>query len=218
MTVEINYAIAIAKLSDWFKNLAPAFLASSKLQVIARNSDWHWYFKKSYSLGTILQTLVEAMETKKFHGQKTPSKDESLLFKASLFLRFQQTKKTKVTIISYVKWSKTNNENNRTNLIWIDVFYESFQGGHEAGGQMTILKKHPLPTLHSGSHHSFSTRALKTVNYVPMEFSIQQSSTVTYAPAKKWMCFKYMQQSSFKLTKTGKRVLKQGQRRGRWVR
>ena len=46
MTVEINYAIAIAKLSDWFKNLAPAFLASSKLQVIARNSDRHWHFKK----------------------------------------------------------------------------------------------------------------------------------------------------------------------------
>ena len=189
MTVEINYAIAIAKLSDWFKNLAPAFLASRSYRellgiLIDTGISKNRSSVKSYSLGTILPTLVEAMETKTFHGQKTPSKDESVLFKASLFLRFQQTKKSKVTIITDVKWSKTNNENNRTHLIWIDVFYESFQGGHEAGGQMTILKKHPLPTLHSGSHHSFSTRALKTVNNVPMEFRIQQSSTVTYAHAK----------------------------------
>ena len=96
-------------------------------------------------------------------------------------------------------WSKTKNEDNRTHLVWIDVFYKSFQSGHEAGGQVTVLKKHPLPTLHSGSHHSFSTRALKTVNNVPMEFRIQQSFTVKYAHAEKWMCFKYMQRSSFKL-------------------
>ena len=60
MTVESNYAIAIATLSDWLKNIAPIFQsmrsktkikinrslearlsrASSKLQVIVRNSDW----------------------------------------------------------------------------------------------------------------------------------------------------------------------------------
>lgn len=45
MTAEINYAIAIVKLSDWFNNLAPVFLALNKLQVIARNLDWHWHLK-----------------------------------------------------------------------------------------------------------------------------------------------------------------------------
>ena len=58
MTVESKYAIAIAVLSDWLKNLAPVFQlmrnktktnrtlyerfsrAFSRLQVIARNSDW----------------------------------------------------------------------------------------------------------------------------------------------------------------------------------
>ena len=58
MTVESNYMIAIAKLSDWLKRLAPVFQlmriktktnsalctrdfsrASSELQVIARNCD-----------------------------------------------------------------------------------------------------------------------------------------------------------------------------------
>ena len=58
MTVESHYLIAIAKLSDWRKRLAPVFQpikpkpkpiapctrhfsrASSELQVIARDSDW----------------------------------------------------------------------------------------------------------------------------------------------------------------------------------
>ena len=59
MTVESNYAIAITKLSDWFKNLAPVYQpvrrkkknqsrlaraifprALSKLHEIARNLDW----------------------------------------------------------------------------------------------------------------------------------------------------------------------------------
>ena len=58
MTVESNYVIAIAALSDWLKRLAPVFQpmrskpkpiapctrdfsrASSKLQLIARNCDW----------------------------------------------------------------------------------------------------------------------------------------------------------------------------------
>ena len=59
MTVESDYVIAIAKLSDWLKRLAPVFQpmrsktktnhapctrdfsrASSELQVIARNCDW----------------------------------------------------------------------------------------------------------------------------------------------------------------------------------
>ena len=58
MTVESNYVIAIATLSDWLKRLAPVFQpmriqtkaiapctrdftrASSELQVIARNCDW----------------------------------------------------------------------------------------------------------------------------------------------------------------------------------
>ena len=50
MTVESNYAVVIATLSDWFKNLVPVFQpmrsktnssrALSKLHVIARNSDW----------------------------------------------------------------------------------------------------------------------------------------------------------------------------------
>ena len=58
MTVESNYVIAIATLSDWLKRLAPAFQpmrietktnrtmyadfsrALSELQVIARNGDW----------------------------------------------------------------------------------------------------------------------------------------------------------------------------------
>ena len=57
MTVESNYVIAIATLSDWLKRLAPVFpptakskpfapctrdfsRALSELQVIARNCDW----------------------------------------------------------------------------------------------------------------------------------------------------------------------------------
>ena len=58
MTVESNYVIAIATLSDWLKRLAPIFQpmrsktkqiapctrnfsrALSELQVIARNCDW----------------------------------------------------------------------------------------------------------------------------------------------------------------------------------
>ena len=59
MTVESDYVIAIATLSDWLKRLAPVFQpmrrktktnrtmytrdfsrASGKLQVIASNSDW----------------------------------------------------------------------------------------------------------------------------------------------------------------------------------
>ena len=55
MTVESNYVIAIATLSDWLKRLAPVWeakpkpiapctrdfsRASSELQVIARNCDW----------------------------------------------------------------------------------------------------------------------------------------------------------------------------------
>ena len=59
MTVESNYVIAIATLSDWLKRLAPVFQpmriktktnrtrcrrdfsrSSSELQVIARNRDW----------------------------------------------------------------------------------------------------------------------------------------------------------------------------------
>ena len=58
MTVESNYMIAIATLSDWLKSLTPVFIqleakpkpiahstrdfsrALSELQVIARNSDW----------------------------------------------------------------------------------------------------------------------------------------------------------------------------------
>ena len=50
MTGESNYAVVIATLSDWFKNLVPVFQpmrsktnsspALSKLHVIARNSDW----------------------------------------------------------------------------------------------------------------------------------------------------------------------------------
>ena len=53
LTVESNYAIAIATLSDWLKRLVPVFQpkpiaprtrdfsrASSQLQVIARNCDW----------------------------------------------------------------------------------------------------------------------------------------------------------------------------------
>ena len=44
MTVESNYVIAIATLSDWLKRLVPVFQpmrkASSELQVIARNCDW----------------------------------------------------------------------------------------------------------------------------------------------------------------------------------
>ena len=57
MTVESNYVIAIATLSDWLKRLAPVFQpmrrktktnsctrdfsrASSELHVIARNCDW----------------------------------------------------------------------------------------------------------------------------------------------------------------------------------
>ena len=56
MTVESNYVIAIATLSDWPKRLAPLFQESkpkpiaprtrdfsralSKLQAIARNCDW----------------------------------------------------------------------------------------------------------------------------------------------------------------------------------
>ena len=58
MTVESNYVIAIATLSDWLKRLAPVFnqwevkpepiapctrdfsRASRELQLIARNSDW----------------------------------------------------------------------------------------------------------------------------------------------------------------------------------
>ena len=59
MTVESNYVIAIATLSDWLVRLAPVFQpmrsktktnpppcardfsrASSELQVIARNCDW----------------------------------------------------------------------------------------------------------------------------------------------------------------------------------
>ena len=60
MTVESNYVIAIATLSDWLKRLAPVFQpmrsktetnrtmhcthdisrALSELQVIARNCDW----------------------------------------------------------------------------------------------------------------------------------------------------------------------------------
>ena len=55
MTVESNYVIAITKLSDWLKRLAPVFQAkpkpvapctrdfsraSSELHVIARNGDW----------------------------------------------------------------------------------------------------------------------------------------------------------------------------------
>ena len=58
MTVESNYVIGIATLSDWLKRLAPVFQpmriktktnrtiyasfsrASSELQVIAKNGDW----------------------------------------------------------------------------------------------------------------------------------------------------------------------------------
>ena len=57
MTVESNYVIAIATLSDWLKRVAPVFQptrsktkiapctrdfsrASSELQVIAKNCDW----------------------------------------------------------------------------------------------------------------------------------------------------------------------------------
>ena len=58
ITVESNYVIAIAALSDWLKRVAPVFQpmrsktkptapctrdfsrASSELQVIARNCDW----------------------------------------------------------------------------------------------------------------------------------------------------------------------------------
>ena len=56
MTVESNYVIAIATLSDWLKRSTPVFQpmriktiapcardfsrASSELQVIARNCDW----------------------------------------------------------------------------------------------------------------------------------------------------------------------------------
>ena len=50
MTVESYYAIAIATLNRWFKNLAPLiqlmrrkarfFRTLSKLQFIARNSEW----------------------------------------------------------------------------------------------------------------------------------------------------------------------------------
>ena len=46
MTVESNYVIAIATLSDWLKRLAPVFQprdssrAFSELQIIARNCDW----------------------------------------------------------------------------------------------------------------------------------------------------------------------------------
>ena len=58
MTVESNYVIAIATLSDWLKRLAPVFnqreakpkpiapctrdfsRASGELQLIARNCDW----------------------------------------------------------------------------------------------------------------------------------------------------------------------------------
>ena len=59
MTVESNYVIAIATLSDWLKRVAPVFQpmrsktktnrtmytrdfsrASNELQVIARNCDW----------------------------------------------------------------------------------------------------------------------------------------------------------------------------------
>ena len=58
MTVESNFVIAIASLSDWLKRVAPLFLptrskikiirtmyawfsrALSELQVIARNCDW----------------------------------------------------------------------------------------------------------------------------------------------------------------------------------
>ena len=53
MTVESNYVIAIATLSDWLKRLAPVFqpmriktkslqviAGKTELQVIARNCDW----------------------------------------------------------------------------------------------------------------------------------------------------------------------------------
>ena len=46
MTVESYNVIAIASLSDWPKNIAPVFQtmtfsrALTKLQVVARNSDW----------------------------------------------------------------------------------------------------------------------------------------------------------------------------------
>ena len=58
MTVESNYVISIATLSDWLKRVAPVFQpkrttpkpiapgtpdfsrASSELQIIARNCDW----------------------------------------------------------------------------------------------------------------------------------------------------------------------------------
>ena len=44
MTVESNYVIAIATLSDWLKRVAPVFQPmrskTSELQVIARNCDW----------------------------------------------------------------------------------------------------------------------------------------------------------------------------------
>ena len=53
MTVESNYVIAIATLSDWVKRVAPVFQpmkskpctrdfsrALSELQIIARNCDW----------------------------------------------------------------------------------------------------------------------------------------------------------------------------------
>ena len=45
MTVESNYVIAIAALSDWLERLASVFQpmrskALSKFQIIARNCDW----------------------------------------------------------------------------------------------------------------------------------------------------------------------------------
>ena len=69
MTVESNYVIVIATISDWLKRLAPVFQsmrsktktnrpctrdfsrASSELQVIARNCDWFMELLVSVVIG-----------------------------------------------------------------------------------------------------------------------------------------------------------------------
>lgn len=51
---------------------------------------------------------------------------------------------------------------NFTDLVWVDLFNESLKGRHPAGGQVTILEENPLASLHGTSHHSLSTRTLRS--------------------------------------------------------
>jgi len=48
----------------------------------------------------------------------------------------------------------------------VDLFNESFETRHPAGSEMTVLKEHPLTTLHRQLHHLLRDWTLSTTRSV----------------------------------------------------